>query len=156
GNGLFRLSTRGRSTTAHEYVLVLVDGQRLNDAYSGGAIDTIAAENIQQIEIIRGPGSALYGANAFLGVINIKTNRETNSVTAGTGDLNNGYVAVNVAKAFGGLKTAAFARFYSDDGFEYEDVSDVNGRTGEAFDPTQALDGHIDLEYKGLSLNVQH
>jgi outer membrane receptor for ferrienterochelin and colicins len=156
GNGLFRVATRGRSTTAHEYVLVLVDGQRLNDVYSGGATDALATENIEQVEIIRGPGSALYGANAFLAVVNIKTNRKANNITAGAGNLNSRYFVLNLAKQLADLESAASLRFYSDDGFAHESVADVTGRLGTASDPTQAVDGHLTLERKGLALSLQH
>ena len=55
-----------------EYVLVLVDGQR-QIGRVGGAIDLdrIAAADVERIEIVRGPGSALYGADALGGVINV-------------------------------------------------------------------------------------
>lgn len=156
GNGLFRLSARGRSTTSHEYVLVLVDGQPVNELYSGGAIDPIPTENIEQIEVIRGPGSALYGANAFLGVINIKTNRKVSNITAGVGNLNSRYFVANMAKRFGDLQTAAFAKFYSDEGFEHHDIIDITGRSGPALDPVQGIDGYLTLAYKGLELHVQY
>ena len=35
--------------------------------------ELISMQSIERIEIVRGPGSALYGANAFLGVVNIIT-----------------------------------------------------------------------------------
>jgi iron complex outermembrane receptor protein len=57
-----------------QYILVLLDGQPLNDAYTGG-IDwgSIPVGNIERIEVIRGAASALYGGNAMGGVINIIT-----------------------------------------------------------------------------------
>ncbi|MBN1960581.1 MAG: TonB-dependent receptor plug domain-containing protein [Deltaproteobacteria bacterium] len=117
GNGVFRISVRGRNTTEHDYVLVLIDGQRLNDMFTGGAINPIAIENVEQVEIIRGPGSALYGANAFLGVIDIKTNRKRNNSMVASGDLNNRYVAINLANKLDALKVAAFVKHYRDDGY---------------------------------------
>lgn len=58
-------------------VLVLVDGVRLNDAQSGhhdGDIP-VPLDDIDRIEILFGPGSSLYGADAFGGTINIITRR---------------------------------------------------------------------------------
>ena len=37
--------------------------------------DWVAAEDIARIEVVRGPGSALYGADAFNGVVNIITKK---------------------------------------------------------------------------------
>jgi outer membrane receptor for ferrienterochelin and colicins len=61
------------------HVLMLVDGHRINETVgdqvlleSGGIVDV---DLIERVEIIRGPGSSLYGSNAFLGVINVITRR---------------------------------------------------------------------------------
>jgi outer membrane receptor for ferrienterochelin and colicins len=60
-------------------VLILVDGHDTNDNVYGGAyIGTdfpVDVDLIERIEIIRGPGSALYGTSALLGVINVVTKR---------------------------------------------------------------------------------
>jgi iron complex outermembrane receptor protein len=73
------IAVRGIRSTWSEKVLLLLDGHLLNDARSGSAtfqfLDSLPVDNIARIEVVRGPGSALYGANAFLGVINIITKR---------------------------------------------------------------------------------
>ncbi|MBU0988012.1 MAG: TonB-dependent receptor plug domain-containing protein, partial [Proteobacteria bacterium] len=67
-------SVRLRGFNGDQYTLILLDGQPLNDAYTGG-LDwgTIPVGNIERIEVIRGASSALYGGNAMGGVINIIT-----------------------------------------------------------------------------------
>lgn len=61
-----------------DYVLVLVDGMRMPGRI-GGAVDLgrFGTENIERIEILRGSASALYGADAIAGVINIVTRQPT-------------------------------------------------------------------------------
>jgi outer membrane receptor for ferrienterochelin and colicins len=58
-------------------VLLLVDGHRLNDpVYDMAPIGTdfpIDVSLIERVEIVRGPGSSLYGTNAFFAVINVIT-----------------------------------------------------------------------------------
>ena len=56
------------------YVLVLVDGERTLGRV-GGALDleSFAVDQIERIEIVKGPSSALFGADALAGVINIIT-----------------------------------------------------------------------------------
>jgi len=58
-------------------ILVLVDGATVNEAwgsFAGVGFDTfISIEDVARIEVIRGPVSSLYGANAFFGIINIVT-----------------------------------------------------------------------------------
>jgi vitamin B12 transporter len=54
--------------------LVLVDGVRINPATAGGAaLQNIAPEMIERIEIVKGPRATLYGSDAIGGVINIIT-----------------------------------------------------------------------------------
>ncbi|NOT28410.1 MAG: TonB-dependent receptor, partial [Acidobacteria bacterium] len=59
-------------------MLVLVDGIRLNDAQSGhhnGDIP-VSLDAVERIEILNGPGSSLFGADAFGGTINIITRKD--------------------------------------------------------------------------------
>jgi len=66
---------RGMQSAYNNKILVLLDGRKLNTIDWGNFNDTFGnnLDAIKQIEIIKGPGSALYGANAFAGVINIIT-----------------------------------------------------------------------------------
>lgn len=70
--GLAVASIRGGETN---YTLVMLDGVAMNDPGNtrGGAFDlgSINVESIDRIEIVRGPQSAIYGADALAGVINI-------------------------------------------------------------------------------------
>lgn len=58
-------------------VLVLVDGHRINEViYDSGAIGTdfiLDVDLIDHVEVVRGPGSSLYGSNAFFAVVNVIT-----------------------------------------------------------------------------------
>src|SRR5713226_5459151 len=69
-------SIRGFSAVYANKVLVLVDGRSVyHPAFSGVlwyALD-VPLENIERIEVIRGPGGTVWGANAMNGVINIIT-----------------------------------------------------------------------------------
>ncbi len=64
-------------------VLVLVDGHPLNDNWIGssyvGYDNRTDLSNVERIEVVRGPGSVLYGTNAFSGVVNLVTRREAQS-----------------------------------------------------------------------------
>jgi len=71
----FSFSSRAYAGSgAGREVLILLDGQRLNSDWSGGVYSSqglIDLDKISRVEFIRGPGSAIYGSNAYLGVINI-------------------------------------------------------------------------------------
>jgi len=73
---------RGKSTsvsirgTSDKHVLVLIDGIRVGSATSGSAaLQSIPVEQIERIEVVRGPRSSLYGSEAMGGVIQIFTRR---------------------------------------------------------------------------------
>ena len=70
------VSIRGFNSRAANKLQVLVDGRSIYDPLFSGVLwesRDIALENIDRIEVIRGPGGTLWGANAVNGVINIIT-----------------------------------------------------------------------------------
>jgi iron complex outermembrane receptor protein len=72
----YTLGARGFTTEANNLLLVLIDGMEVNIELFGEPFWLalpITINDIKRIEVIRGPGSALYGANAFAGVVNIIT-----------------------------------------------------------------------------------
>lgn len=60
-------------------ILLLVDGYRVNDTlYDTATIGTeffLDVDLIDRVEVVRGPGSSIYGSNAFFGVVNVITKR---------------------------------------------------------------------------------
>lgn len=70
------VNARGLTGSLNPRMLVLIDGRTAYRDLYGGTIWyllPVVLEDIERIEVVRGPGSALYGANAFSGVINIIT-----------------------------------------------------------------------------------
>ncbi|NCG18361.1 MAG: TonB-dependent receptor [Rhodobacterales bacterium] len=70
------VSIRGFNRKVANKVLVLIDGRSTYSDFIGASFPSIfpiSMEEIEKVEIIRGPGSALYGANAMTGVVNIIT-----------------------------------------------------------------------------------
>lgn len=78
-DGFYRVSIRGDRKEGN--ILFLVDGKQMNDFYNGRALFDIPVAMIDRIEIVRGPGSALYGSNAVAGVISVFTIK-TNNLSA--------------------------------------------------------------------------
>lgn len=81
--GVSSLFLRGGES---DYTKVLIDGVPVNQA--GGAFNfgTLSTDNVERIEIVRGPASVLYGSDAMTGVINVITRRGQGALqaTAGT------------------------------------------------------------------------
>ncbi len=71
----YSVDLRGFGESTSQYILLMVDGRRVNlDDLSGADWNTIPLDRIARIEIIRGSrGTVLYGDNATAGVINIIT-----------------------------------------------------------------------------------
>lgn len=67
------VAIRGLISNAGSPVLLLVDGLRRTGKYGGPGLNLMGLEEVERIEIVRGPMSALYGADATAGVINIIT-----------------------------------------------------------------------------------
>ena len=74
--GLGKLSTLFLRGTESDHTLFLIDGVRVGSATSGlTSLQDLPLEQIERIEIVRGPRSSLYGADAIGGVIQVFTRR---------------------------------------------------------------------------------
>ncbi|CAN5511854.1 TonB-dependent receptor plug domain-containing protein [soil metagenome] len=99
-------STRGIYATAQQKVLILINGHRLNSrSYLTSEPDFgIALHNLERIEVLRGPGSSLYGNVALSGVVNLITKKgkdvHGNMVEVGAG--NNGQMRTRMLTGDGG------------------------------------------------------
>lgn len=89
GTGQGVLSLRGIPRTPR--TLVMVDGQPVNNALTGGInVVGIPLDSVERVEVVRGPYSALYGGAAMGGVVNFLTGSPDDAVTevrAGAGSL---------------------------------------------------------------------
>ncbi|EYF05928.1 TonB-dependent receptor domain-containing protein [Chondromyces apiculatus] len=69
--------------------LILLNGQPANDSWSGISYIDFSArtdlEDVERIEVVRGPGSVLYGTGAFTGVVNVVTKGRPTSLSASVG-----------------------------------------------------------------------
>jgi iron complex outermembrane recepter protein len=94
-------ASRGLNTPVNKNLLVMIDGRSIyTPEYAGvwwEAADPML-DDIERIEVVRGPGGTLWGANAVTGVINIITKQAKKSqgtiITAGAGDLEQGFTRI--------------------------------------------------------------
>jgi len=144
-----RISVRGRSTALSESVLIQIDGKKINDLYTGG----ISILNrmldlgfVKQIEIIRGPGSALYGSNAFLGVINIVTETQRNEASVAIDSI--GGISSNIllnSRFDNSQQLDAYVSLFKQNGDDYF-ITDLFGVNEQVKDPIRG--GDLYLKYK--------
>ncbi|TMQ48955.1 MAG: hypothetical protein E6K73_10745 [Candidatus Eisenbacteria bacterium] len=112
----YAITARGFNGTVANKLLVLIDGRSVyTPLYSGVFWDVQDAfmDDIEQIEVIRGPGATVWGANAVNGVINVITKDAAHTqgllVTGGAGNAERGFGG---ARYGGTLGSHAFYRVY--------------------------------------------
>jgi vitamin B12 transporter len=107
------------------HTLVLIDGVRVNEpsAASGGFdFSQLTLTDIERIEVVRGPQSALYGSDAMGGVINIITKKAAkgqshSSVTAEGGSYGTERVSASASKSEGAFSLAGSGTWFNTTGF---------------------------------------
>ena len=116
-----------RGIEGNDRFLVLIDGQKLNPV-SGTFLsigNSISVRFAERVEIIFGPASAMYGADAFAGIINIiSSNDKNNSMQTyvNYGSLNTLDFAANMKKTFSpDLSFSLAARIFKSDGPDFTD-----------------------------------
>ncbi|MDK9719397.1 MAG: TonB-dependent receptor [Trichlorobacter sp.] len=148
-------------------ILVLVDGHRLNDAvYEQAPLGSdfpVDVDMIDRVEVIRGPGSSLYGTNAFVAVINVIT-RGTNSLKGGEGATSGGSFNAWTGRASAGSKldsglSLLLSGSYRDSAgkrrLQFPEYSTNNG-TAQSMDGETSWDLLFKAGWKDFSLLVLH
>jgi outer membrane cobalamin receptor len=164
--GVVGLGMRGN--WAHEgKILLLVDGQEMNEALFGTTQygNHLPVDQIRRVEIIRGPGSAIYGGYAEYGVINIITHEgdDINGflITGTYGQMQKTYARRNVSleagKKFGQLQMS-LAGMLGEGTRSDRDYSDFFGNSynlagNSRLDPVSLNAG---LSWKGLNVRFLH
>src|SRR6204780_2646436 len=104
------VSARGPASAYTNKLLVLIDGRSVYSPIFSGVYWEIGMpmlDDIERIEVIRGPGAPIWGANAVLGVINIitRSSKDTHgtTVTAGGGSAEPGFGSVRTGGVIGSV-----------------------------------------------------
>ncbi|MBK6289180.1 MAG: TonB-dependent receptor [Gammaproteobacteria bacterium] len=170
-------SIRGIYTDKNPQVLMLVNGVPLTNAHFGdrGGRSSFPVRDIARIEVIRGPGSAVYGADALAGVINVITKSADQidgtefGVRAGSFDTTEGWLLNGTQ--WGELEVAFSLQALSTDG---DDRRRVGSDAQSVFDAVaagffapvsrapgpletgnpEAIDLRLDLKYRDLQLRA--
>lgn len=153
-SNMWAISTRGFNLRFANKLLVLIDGRTVyNPMFSGvywNSKDTLL-EDVERIEVIRGPGAAMWGANAVNGIINIITkdaeNTQGSLVTGGVGNEEKGFGAFRYG---GKIRDDVSYRGY----VKYFNRDEYIGSLGEdSNDNWEALQGGFRIDKDTANMN---
>jgi len=159
-----KTSLRAVNSSHHEdTVLILLNGRPVRQATDGGLNSDLyigfPVKSIDRIEVIRGPGSVIYGTNATSGVINIITRDAKDSVNTSEADISMGSF---------GMKQLQFSSLtgnneyslnielnhISADGDPVDGITDIDDNTGVYETGVRSNNLVLNARYKNLSLNA--
>jgi iron complex outermembrane receptor protein len=169
-NGEKEFLVRGVFDGNSQKVKVLIDGHSVNEPGSGGAsfnFFDLVVENMKRIEIIRGPGSALYGQNAFLAVVNVIT-KDTEDIdgfqwTISGGRFDTQNYNVLFGKEYGDLKISGFLDYFDTEGFSKKIERDIilppdsgSMAPGRSQNEKEKTDLNLKLSYRNLEFHGKY
>ncbi len=120
---------RGIYSKTSSQVLVLINSVPITQLFKGdrGHFSAIPASTIKQVEIIRGPGSAVYGADAFSGVINVITKNADSidgvEVSAGAGSFKTQQASIAYGAKHDTMRYSFSLDYYKTDGDQNRTVN---------------------------------
>lgn len=129
------IGSRGFAREFANKLLVLLDGRTIYHPMFSGVVwdeNMVSPEDIERIEVIRGPGATLWGANAVNGIINIVTKKAEDSqgglVSVGAGNFEKGFGTIRYGGSIGeDLYYKAYAN-----GFLRDNTKNTNGKLNDS------------------------
>jgi len=165
------LGVRGfaRSGDYNGRVLVVVDGYRVNDpVYAAGTIGSeflLDVDLIDRVEFVHGPGSSIYGSNAFFGVINVisKKGRQFKGthVSLEAGSYDSYRQRVTYGQRYDNGLDLVLSATYSDSRgadlyFPEFDAPETNHGIADGVDGSRFHDLLLKAEWRGFSFEAAH
>ncbi|MBN1823864.1 MAG: TonB-dependent receptor [Endomicrobiales bacterium] len=147
------------------HLLILINGRPFREDVAGGLnaafYNMFPLEAIERIEYVHGPGSVLYGTNAFDGVLNVITKKPAKDVeaeiAAGAGSFGGGIGKGTIGIDKNDLNLLASVNYFKDDGWEYKAIAQ-NPAPGSTVDGSTKygnnnMSGSVFLKYKDFTFD---
>ncbi len=161
--GVISSSIRGGEAVNFAHILMLIDGRPLRTANGNisiyNAYLAFPISIIERIELVRGPGSTLYGTNAFEGVINIITRQakqDTLETSIRTGSFNtlggDAYVRYHKGK----VALDVGVHYLDTDGWTFESYTDFGGTATNSEGQRELFSKDVFEDNKGVRANLRY
>ncbi|MFH1724742.1 MAG: TonB-dependent receptor [Elusimicrobiota bacterium] len=160
------IAVRGdQFTNSGSHVLLMINGRPVREVLEGGIksemLETFPVNIIERIEVVKGPGSVLYGSEAFSGTINIITEEadKTGATVTGLGGQTGAYGTLGKVKyRDDDLSIIAAGRYHEKPGWntawDYTVAPNVNTRHVSI--PDKGPGAYLQVDYKNLRLMSSH
>lgn len=153
---------RGLHTGFNSQVLLMLNGVPIQNAVQGGrpTLFRFPAKGIERVEVIRGPGSAVYGADAYAGVINIITKDisaiSNESLGVELGSFNSQHYNFNGATQWNAVNISLVMSYQKTDGdSERRITQDLQSTFDQALGTDASLaPGALSTDYKVLDTHL--
>jgi outer membrane receptor protein involved in Fe transport len=146
----YSVGVRSRTTEASDTVQLLINGRDVTMEFFGfpaWAVYPFSMDEVERIEVIRGPGSALYGSNAFSGIVHVITRQPDEgpltSFSIRGGEHGQSEIGGRGRYEFGPLDLAASINYVKEDQWTSRDISGkdlVRGHLGAKIDLGERAD----------------
>ncbi len=167
--GAKTIGVRGVLRESNSEVELLIDGHSVNWTWTGGSAVfhyDLVVENAKKIEIIRGPGSAIYGRNAFLAVINVIT-KDTDDIdgfqwTTSGGSFDTQNYNMLFGREYGDLKISGYFDYFDTEGHSETVEQDVlfpapfSKSPGRSQNEKEKTDLNLKISYKDLEFKAKY
>jgi outer membrane receptor for ferrienterochelin and colicins len=147
------------STHAEMHTLILFNGRPIRESAQGHNVNmymTFPLTSLESVELIRGPGSVLYGTNAFTGIINMKSRAIPEirqfSVSSMAGSYRYYDTTVSYGERFGDFGLVADVRTAGQHGYTYS-LFDQAGLYGEENYYNRSISGTAHMEYGNFTFD---
>jgi outer membrane receptor for ferrienterochelin and colicin len=156
-----KYNIRGITSAFNAQTLMLINGIPITELVFGNRGNVWAGmpvKSIARIEVIRGPGSAMYGADAFAGVINIITkarkdiNGTIGGVRAGSFGTQAGWV--EHGESYNDFDVAFTLEYETSDGSQEPIAADAFGNSGTVNRMTDMIETRLDISHKNSHLRI--
>ncbi|PLY12964.1 MAG: hypothetical protein C0631_14845 [Sedimenticola sp.] len=140
-------------------VLILLDGEPINDQVNPKPMifaHHLSLHNLERVEVMRGPGSSIYGNSASVAIINLITRSQMNEVQLEAGEHGARRIALGLSREQRDRGVSLFFEGIGDDGQRYTDLFERYDQTTTSQDPNQAYTLHLKGRYQDFSASLFH